>query len=137
MNGAAELKQTSWLEVTGKVRFTTKDVGYRISFKVSLTANSFGWSEAPVFLMVKFGRKGQTIWKRIKSLARHHKNKLPSSPTDPFDIPDPIIDHGPFEISKDQISSIRYDELYFGLYEVWSGKWKGGLQIHEVRFQQL
>ncbi|KAI4296956.1 hypothetical protein L6164_036872 [Bauhinia variegata] len=26
--------------------------------------------------------------------------------------------------------------LYFGLYEVWSGKWKGGLEIHKATVRQ-
>jgi hypothetical protein len=41
----------------------------------------------------------------------------------------------PYQKIPEQVLSIKSETentLYFGLYEVWSGKWKGGLKIHEA-----
>lgn len=39
--------------------------------------------------------------------------------------------------SKAQTDSTGDSSLYFGLYEVWSGKWKGGLEIHHVIVKEV
>jgi hypothetical protein len=88
---------------------------YEIKFKVSLTADAFGWNGVPVYVMAKFGKKGKYTWKRA-TLA----NK-----SEPYEIPDTDA------LTITSTSSEK--TLYFGLYEVWSGKWKGGLKIHEAK----
>ncbi|XVF87084.1 hypothetical protein PTKIN_Ptkin18bG0092000 [Pterospermum kingtungense] len=115
---AAELNQVSWLEVTGSVQLMPS-ASYQISFKVSFKGDAFGWSGAPVFLMAKVGKKGKYKWRRLKEL-----ENLPKTPTE---VPS---NDNPFIIDKvlDQPDT----RLYFGLYEVWSGKWKGGLRVHEA-----
>ncbi|XWS16038.1 hypothetical protein CRYUN_Cryun34aG0051800 [Craigia yunnanensis] len=114
----AELVQVSWLEVTGSVPLEPPN-SYQISFKLSFKGKASGWSGSPVFLMAKVGKKGRYKWKRLKEL-----ENLPSQPTQVPNIDDPFV----VEVPKDQPDT----RLYFGLYEVWSGKWKGGLKVHEA-----
>ncbi|GMI95676.1 phloem protein 2-A10 [Hibiscus trionum] len=118
-----ELVQVSWLEVTGScpLRDSTK---YQITFKLSFTRDAFGWSGAPVFLMAKVGKKGKYKWKKLKDL-----DKLPKTPTDfPSKEDSFIVESGPWQPDM---------RLYFGLYEVWSGKWKGGLKVHQATVQEI
>ncbi|XVF87051.1 hypothetical protein PTKIN_Ptkin18bG0089400 [Pterospermum kingtungense] len=115
---AAELNQVSWLEVTGSVPLMPL-ASYQISFKVSFKGDAFGWSGAPVFLMAKVGKKGRYKWKRLKEL-----ENLPKTPTEVPSYDNPFI--------IDEVLNQPDTRLYFGLYEVWSGKWKGGLRVHEA-----
>ncbi|XWS16037.1 hypothetical protein CRYUN_Cryun34aG0051700 [Craigia yunnanensis] len=111
----AELVQVSWLEVTGSYKLKTS-TSYQISFSLSLKGDAFGWSGSPVFLMAKVGKKGRYKWKRLD---------LENHPREPTLVPnDPLV----VDVKKDETDPL----LYFGLYEVWSGKWKGGLKIHEA-----
>ncbi|XP_031256713.1 protein PHLOEM PROTEIN 2-LIKE A9-like [Pistacia vera] len=112
----AELVQVSWLEVTGSVT-VTKGKKYKIWFKVSLKDGAFGWNGCPVFMMAKIGKKGRYSWKRIKPLDQFYGNNNKEIPEEGFEMDVP--ENGD-------------DQLFFGLYEVWSGKWKGGLLIHEA-----
>nr|AWL54297.1 phloem protein 2-12 [Boehmeria nivea] len=114
--GPAELIQVSWLEVTGS---TPLDVGskYKINFELSLKPDAFGWNGCQVYIMAKVGKKGKYKWKKISL-------KDPKPALYPAD-------------STLEVETITEDEkkdptLYFGLYEVWSGKWKGGLLIHHA-----
>lgn len=34
-------------------------------------------------------------------------------------------------------SDFKDTKLYFGLYEVWRGEWKGGLKVHQATVQKL
>lgn len=120
---AAELIQVSWLEVTGSV--TLEPVTrYEIKFKLSFKRDAFGWSGAPIFMMAKVGKKGKYKWRRLKELDTLPKDPILVPTDDSFTI-DPVPSNTP---------DLR---LYFGLYEVWSGKWKGGLKIHEAIIKKL
>ncbi|MBA0626974.1 hypothetical protein Godav_004537 [Gossypium davidsonii] len=119
---AAELIQVSWLEVTGSVKLEPS-TRYEISFKLSFRRDSFGWSGAPIFLMAKVGKKGKYKWKRLKEL-----DNLPK---------DPIMVPTDDSFTIEPIQDIPDKRLYFGLYEVWSGKWKGGLKVHEAIVKKL
>ncbi len=121
----AELLQVCWLEVTGseKVRPGNR---YKISFEVSLENNAFGWSGCPVSVMAKIGKKGRYSWKRVKPLDQF------SAATGHFLIPD-----DEFVMQVPPNGNVAQEELYFGLYEIWSGKWKGGLTIHKVIITQV
>ncbi|XP_062162760.1 protein PHLOEM PROTEIN 2-LIKE A9-like isoform X2 [Alnus glutinosa] len=114
----AELIQVSWLEITGSYELELKKT-YEVGFKVSYTPEAFGWNGCPVYVMAKFGKKGKYIWKRAKLTDKAEKM--------------------PFEISEQalRITSDTENTLYFGLYEVWSGKWKGGLKIHEAFIKKV
>ena len=96
-----------------------KEKKYKINFKVSLKPDSFGWNGCQVLVMAKVGKKGSYEYKEV-TLNGTEPMTIP--PNDlilqvPADAPDP--------------------QLYFGLYEVWSGKWKGGLEIHEATVQKF
>ncbi|PON74450.1 Phloem protein [Trema orientale] len=118
----AELIQVSWLEVTGS---TTLDAGkkYNIKFHLSLKSDAFGWNGCQVYLMAKIGRRGKYKWTKVtlKDQTPSADNKGTPFPAEDFEIEVP-------ESANDQESR----KLFFGLYEVWSGKWKGGLQIHKA-----
>ena len=114
--GPAELIQVSWLEVTGS---TPLDVGskYKINFELSLKPDAFGWNGCQVYIMAKVGKKGKYKWTKISL-----KDPNPALyPADPSTLEVEVAEND----KKDPT-------LYFGLYEVWSGKWKGGLQIHHA-----
>lgn len=117
-NEAVELKQVCWLEVTG-----TLDVEkgrYMIELEVSMKQDAFGWSGYPVFMMAKVGKKGKYTWRKINTLDKKKQDH-------PFMIPE---QEQKLEIDVPDNDSEK--KLYFGLYEVWTGKWKGGLQIHKA-----
>ncbi|KAF9668185.1 hypothetical protein SADUNF_Sadunf15G0103000 [Salix dunnii] len=109
-----ELVQVCWLEVTGTTGKTPVKPGrYRIKFEVSMKGDAFGWN-CPVYVIAKSGKKGRYSWKKID--LSEVKTESKSVPPD-------------FQIDvKDQPDNT----IYFGLYEVWSGKWKGGLRIHKA-----
>ncbi|XP_062162607.1 protein PHLOEM PROTEIN 2-LIKE A9-like [Alnus glutinosa] len=111
--GPAELIQVCWLEVTGSLQLEANKT-YEVGFKVSLTPDAFGWNGCPVYVMAKFGKRGKYSWKR----ATLKTDKA----EDQYQIPEQVL----------SIKSETENTLYFGLYEVWSGKWKGGLKIHEA-----
>ena len=109
----AELVQVCWLEVTGKAGAGSIAPGkYKIKFEVSKKEDAFGWN-CPVYMIAKSGKKGRYSWKKIdvSTEVTTDKKELP---------PD-------FEID---VKATDDNTIYFGLYEVWSGKWKGGLKIH-------
>ncbi|KAK8650316.1 hypothetical protein V6N13_139961 [Hibiscus sabdariffa] len=119
----AELVQVSWLEVTGSCILKDSQ-NYQISFKLSFKRDASGWSGAPVFLMAKVGKKGKYKWKKLKDL-----DKLPQEPTEFPSADDSFI--------VDGVTRQPDMRLYFGLYEVWSGKWKGGLRVHHATVKEL
>lgn len=120
----AELIQVSWLEVTAS---TPRDLDtgkkYKIYFELSLKPDAFGWNGCQVYLMAKIGRKGRYKWAKV-SLKDQPASQPFKVPSDDFTI------EAPQTSSDDQ-------KLYFGLYEVWSGKWKGGLQIHKAIVEEV
>ena len=117
--GAAELLQVCWLEVSGKITCAEKGKKYNISFCISLKADAFGWNNCPVYVMAKFGKKGKYFWKKMMLTA-----------------PDQRESNIDLEIEcKDDNEENK--TIYFGLYEVWSGKWKGGLLLHKAIVKQV
>ncbi|CAA3032938.1 Hypothetical predicted protein [Olea europaea subsp. europaea] len=114
-NMPAELLQVSWLEVSSCVEGINPKKKYEVGFKISLKADAFGWNKYPVYIMMKRGQEGEISWKKV-SLNTNNGNG-----------------NQPFEILGELMKTEKHmtdTKLYFGLYEVWSGKWKGGLQIH-------
>lgn len=116
-DAAAELIQVSWLEVTGSVDLTAGN-SYKLTFEVELAPDAFGWKDIQAFLMAKVGKKGKYKWTRVK-LQQDQKQK--------FEIPD--SQQLTIEVPNGQPDTT----LHFGLYEVWSGKWKGGLKIYNAK----
>lgn len=120
----AELIQVSWLEVTASTPDLETGKKYKIYFELSLKPDAFGWNGCQVYLMGKIGRKGRYKWTKVSlkdQTATQGRSKVPS---DEFTI------EVPQNSSDDR-------KLYFGLYEVWSGKWKGGLQIHNAVVEEV
>ncbi|KAB2038340.1 hypothetical protein ES319_D03G138900v1 [Gossypium barbadense] len=114
----AELVQVSWLEVTGVTRKLSAST-CQITYQLSLEKGASGWTGAPVFLMAKVGKKGKYKWKKLEV------EKLTRDPTDFPSEADPFG----VEIANDQPDK----RLYFGLYEVWSGRWKQGLKVYKAK----
>ncbi|KAK9937126.1 hypothetical protein M0R45_013938 [Rubus argutus] len=114
---AAELIQVSWLEVTGSVLLTPGE-SYKLTFKVGMATDAFGWKDIQAFLMAKVGKKGKYKWTRVK-LQQDQKEK--------FEIPDDSQ-----QLTIEVPRAATDTTLHFGLYEVWSGKWKGGLKIYNA-----
>jgi hypothetical protein len=121
------LIQVSWLEVTGSIVLEEKKQ-YEVTFNVSLAPDAFGWNGCPVYVMAKFGKKGKYTWKRA-TLDKDTTTTTSTGGESSFSIPDQ-----PLKITAPASSSDT--TLYFGLYEVWSGKWKGGLRIHDANVKK-
>ncbi|XP_050370435.1 protein PHLOEM PROTEIN 2-LIKE A9-like [Argentina anserina] len=113
---AAELMQVSWLEVTGSVKLTAGN-SYNLTFEVELLSDAFGWKDIQVFLMARVGKKGKYNWKKVQLQPAAGKEKIPKDD-------DKLTIAVPTEETD--------TTLQFGLYEVWSGKWKGGLKIYNA-----
>ncbi|CAI9090499.1 OLC1v1025280C2 [Oldenlandia corymbosa var. corymbosa] len=124
-NKPAELLQVCWLEVTGSVDINPKK-RCEVAFEVSLTPDAFGWGGAPVYIMAKRGKKGKFAWKKEPLITSNNNNSNEGSEV--FYIK---------TTSKPDPENLEDTKLYFGLYEVWSGKWKGGLKINKVIVKEL
>ncbi|EXC24753.1 hypothetical protein L484_018467 [Morus notabilis] len=120
----AELIQVSWLEVTGTTDPLNEEKSYKISFELSLKPDAFGWNGCQLYLMAKLGRRGRYKWTKV-TFKDQPNNR-------PFTVPaeDFVIKVPPSTDAEDR-------KLYFGLYEVWSGKWKGGLEIHKAEVAEV
>ena len=118
----AELIQVSWLEVTGTFD-GVKGKKYEIGFEVSLTPDAFGWNGCHVYVMAKVGKRGKYSWKR---------SSLENPKAGIFQIPLETLD-----IKVDDNANSTDNKIYFGMYEVWSGKWKGGLKIHHAIIKEV
>lgn len=119
--------QVSWLEVTGKTKLGDNPAAgkYEVGFKVSFKKDAFGWSSCQAFLMTKFGKKGKYVWKKV-SLGKED-NKGPYDEKINIEVKQSDLDK----------QSDPEKQIYFGLYEVWSGKWKGGLEIHGAFIKKI
>ncbi|KAI3911129.1 hypothetical protein MKX01_039732 [Papaver californicum] len=109
MDPHIELLQVSWLEVTGSIKLKdfVKTGKYSVSFRIGMKKDAFGWK--------------REVW-RSANIA--HKDDSTS-----FEIPE----GAPLQIEIPDLDDYNDDEkLHFGLYEVWQGRWKGGLQIYEA-----
>ncbi|CAL9765861.1 unnamed protein product [Musa acuminata subsp. burmannicoides] len=127
--GAISLHQVSWLEVSGVFENSVLDKvnakldaskSYSLTFKVRMKADAFGWSGCPVYLMVKDGDTKKFKWKKV-DLSRL------TAGTDMY-IPDSSDKH---------IFKPPSDKLTFGLFEIWRGRWKGGLEISQVIIEKV
>ncbi|GAV64362.1 RNase_H2_suC domain-containing protein/PP2 domain-containing protein [Cephalotus follicularis] len=115
----AELVGVSWLEVTGSKLL---EVGkYDISFKISLNEKATGWDDYPIFMMARVGGRGRYTWRKV-SLPKEGTKSIPAD-SEKLEI----------EVKPDSVDKT----LYFGLYEVWSGKMKRGLIIHEAVVKKI
>ncbi|KAL1538449.1 protein PHLOEM PROTEIN 2-LIKE A9-like isoform X3 [Salvia divinorum] len=117
---SAELCQVSWLEVTGSVVGAAAAKSYEVGLSVSLNPDAFGWGNYPIYIMIKRGNEEKGKW-----------TKIVINPNQ----------KGPFEIKGRSAKGSDHqvegsDKLSFGLYEVWSGKWKGGLKIHHAYIKE-
>eukprot|EP00258_Populus_trichocarpa_P021874 XP_024437893.1 protein PHLOEM PROTEIN 2-LIKE A9-like [Populus trichocarpa] len=111
----AELLQVCWLELTGTTKDSLPEGKYEIKFKLEVKPGAFGLSNSPIFMMAKVGKRGRYKWNKIKLQEKNSDNR-------------PVIVEPTFQI---EVKGTTDDnKLYFGLYEVWTGKWKGGLLIH-------
>lgn len=73
--------------------------------------------------MAKLGRRGRYKWTKV-TFKDQPNNQRFKAPAEDFVIKVPP---GTDEDRK----------LYFGLYEVWSGKWKGGLEIYKAELNEV
>ncbi|PIA36672.1 hypothetical protein AQUCO_03300112v1 [Aquilegia coerulea] len=123
-SGPAVLIKVCWLEVTAKIPLSKLEPGikYKVSFDVNLQPDAFGWNEIPIHIMAKIGKKGKYKWKR-------HVLGVPTNPPSKISI---SLDE-PLQVTPAETNS--GDILYFGLYEVWRKRWKGGLLIQEARVE--
>jgi hypothetical protein len=88
------------------------------------TKNSFGWDD-PVTVMARIGKEGKYQRKEINLLDL--SGEVKEFPPDKCRI----------EFKSDENAKNDKETLYFGLYEMWTNKWKGGLRIHEAIVQEI
>lgn len=122
-DSAAELLQVSWLEVTCSTDNVEVGKSYKVGFNLSMTAAAFGWKGCTVYIMAKIGKAGMFVYKKVC---------LDTKETN-FDMPE----EGLVITVKPPTSSPGDNHLYFGMYEVWSGRWKGGLKIHHAFVEKV
>jgi Phloem protein 2 len=110
-----------WLDVNGSIslRKLNPNTDYKLQFRLHLKPDAFGWNESPVYLMVKVGKTGKPTWRSV-DLRQYPYGKT-------FHVPN---DKNALKFRFDR--ETKNEKLIFGLYEVWSGKWKGGLIIEDV-----
>ncbi|XP_011011256.1 PREDICTED: uncharacterized protein LOC105115883 isoform X1 [Populus euphratica] len=120
----ADMLEVCWLDVTGSMT-ATKGKAYEISFILSMNEkNSFGW-EDPVYVMARIGEEGEYSRVQIDlSKLGHEKEEFPAEKCR-------------VEFRSDENTENNKKKLYFGLYEVWTNNWKGGLRIHEAIVREL
>ncbi|CAK7336982.1 unnamed protein product [Dovyalis caffra] len=123
-NDPAELQNVCWLEINSSTpEPLSKGKRYALSFKISLSEQNFGWDAVPaVYMLAKVGKKGRANWAKINIADMKVGNEM--------EVP----------YGKLQFEVPKYAEdttLHFGLYELWSGGWKGGLRIHEAVVEKM
>ncbi|KAJ4754853.1 Phloem protein 2 [Rhynchospora pubera] len=119
--GPAELLQVCWLEVNGSIdlRLLKPNTDYTLHFNLFLKPDAFGWNESPVYFMVKVGKNGKPTW-RSAYLRQDSQGNTFLAPNG----------KNPLKFRFDRQN--MHEKLIFGLYEVWRGRWKGGLIIEDV-----
>uniref|UniRef100_A0A2P2JPJ5 Protein PHLOEM PROTEIN 2-LIKE A9-like n=1 Tax=Rhizophora mucronata TaxID=61149 RepID=A0A2P2JPJ5_RHIMU len=125
VDAPAELVQVSWLEVTATTPPLTAGSSYEISFEVTTRQGAFGWNGCPLYIMAKVGKAGRYTRKKISLPSPDATKTTTVPPENSFTVQVPAGRQG--DASR----------IHFGLYEVWTGRWKGGLQIHEARVKKL
>ncbi|XP_051125975.1 protein PHLOEM PROTEIN 2-LIKE A9-like isoform X2 [Andrographis paniculata] len=121
-----ELSQVSWLEVTGCVDRTIAKKDYEVVFQLSLNQDAFGWGTTPIYIMVKRGKQGKFGWRKYNLESYRPQQKFEIS-----------VRLNAEKSGQSGSGSSSDEKLYFGMYEVWSGKWKGGLKIHGVLVKEV
>ncbi|MED6136665.1 hypothetical protein PIB30_057974 [Stylosanthes scabra] len=124
---AKMLVQVNWLEVTGKLnirrRFKRGDDDsvkrYEIFYVVSFNEDAYGWHSAPIKFAVKAGEKALTGIS-VKYLEEYRKSSVHGG-GEWHEIPG-----GQFSVSEDA------EYVEFGMYEVESAWWKGGMHLAGV-----
>ncbi|KAH8486198.1 hypothetical protein H0E87_025277 [Populus deltoides] len=120
----AELLEVCWLDVSGEMP-VTKGNAYEVSFMLSMnTENSFGWDD-PVTVMARIGEEGE--YTRVPIDLSKLKGEEVEFPPDKCRV----------EPKSEENAKNDKETLYFGLYEVWTNKWKGGLRIHKAIVQKI
>jgi hypothetical protein len=141
-DGFAELLEVCWLDVSGEMP-VTKGKTYEVSFMLSMnTKNSFGWDD-PVTVMARIGKEGKYQRKEIKLLDL--SKEVEERPSDKCRVEfekseskeEPREKKSQTKSKSDENAKNDEETLYFGLYEVWTNKWKGGLRIHEAIVQEI
>lgn len=144
-DGPAELQAVCWLDVSGEMD-VTKGKAYEVSFMLSMnTENSFGWDDR-VTVMARIGKKGKYQRKEI-DLSKL-SGEVKEFPSDKCRVEFESNEKSenkketPGNTSQtnkkgDENANNNEVKLYFGLYEVWTNKWKGGLRIHEAIVQEI
>ncbi|KAJ8466218.1 hypothetical protein OPV22_028770 [Ensete ventricosum] len=122
--GVISLHQVSWLEVTGTFDNALLEIDkskrYSLKFRVRMKADAFGWNGCPVYLMVKDGETSKFKWNKVDL------SRLPAGTE--VDIPETSVE---FKPPPDD------NKVIFGLFEIWRGRWKGGLDILQVIIQEV
>ncbi|KAJ1694963.1 hypothetical protein LUZ63_011661 [Rhynchospora breviuscula] len=116
----AELIQVCWLEVNGSVEMhhLQPNTRYKLEFKIRLKPDAFGWNDSPVYIMAMPGKGTKCIWASA-DLSKIRKGEQTCSIPSRLEFTTPS-------------SSVADDKMSFGLFEIWKGRWKGGLVIEEV-----
>lgn len=115
-----------WLEVNGEMNVEpTKK--YEVTFKVSLNdePSSTEWAKIPLYVMARRGKKREYCWKKVELKAAKESY-----------IPEDEAGRG-LVIDKVTSNDDEDKTLYFGLYDIWSGKLKEGLAIHHARVLEI
>ncbi|XP_019150491.1 PREDICTED: protein PHLOEM PROTEIN 2-LIKE A9-like [Ipomoea nil] len=120
---AALVSKVIWLEVTGEKEVDpTKK--YEVKFKVSLKEESSPteWENIPLYVMARRGKKRDYCWKKFVL-----SNVTGKGSEREIGL---VIDKVASNDDEDK-------KLYFGLYDIWSGKLKKGLAIHYASVQEI
>nr|GMD30286.1 protein PHLOEM PROTEIN 2-LIKE A9-like [Ipomoea batatas] len=117
---ARAVSNVIWLEVTGEKEVDPKKK-YEVKFKVSLNkeTSSTEWENIPLYVMARRGKKRDYCWKKFVLTT---------------------VTEREIGLVIDKVASSDDDEdkkLYFGLYDIWSGKLKKGLVIHHAWVREI
>lgn len=118
-DGAARAVQVLLLSVSGSMRVGRGT--YRVSFKVALKDDAFGWDGTPVLVAAKVGKTGRFQYKEV-SLSQVSSTPV-TIPSEQDALFIEVGDNSP--------------EIHFGLYELSKKKWKGGLEIHRAIVEKI
>ncbi|KAL3523007.1 hypothetical protein ACH5RR_015841 [Cinchona calisaya] len=123
---AALLDQVNWLEVTGKLDISSMklamDKTYTVYYILKFTVDAFGWHSVPIKFRVKKDN-AQEI-KPTELLLEPYRKK----PNEWHEIPVGKLNF--VEDKETQVISV----IEFGMFEVDSDRWKGGMVLGGIKF---
>ncbi|KAI9126839.1 hypothetical protein K1719_002435 [Acacia pycnantha] len=93
---------------------TKQHPGKEIQFEVKLKHDAFGWTRSLVLVLAEVGKKGKYVFSET---ALSYSN-------DHVTIPTPESKSG----RRKRAGECPEAKIYFGLYKVWSGKWREGFR---------